>query len=356
MVTTMADDPVRVTGGVDTHKYVHVAAALDGRGGLLGVREFAATGAGHVDLRGWLGSFGTVEAVGVEGTGSWGAGLCRSLSEAQVTVHEVWRPSRQRRRRTGKSDPADAVAAARAVQAGDGLAVPKDRTGPAEAARLARISRDSLTRELTKLANQIHAVIDTTASETLRDRYRHKTICQIATEAARSRPGGEVTNPDVMAAITLRRLARRWLGASVERDEIDIDLKVIVEAAAPQLLDEPGIGVDVASVFIVSLGDNPDRMATDAAAAAAWGASPVDASSGLHQRHRLNRGGDRQANRALYIVALCRMRWDPTTQAYIARRIAEGKTKKEAIRALKRHLARRIWRLLTQPPAPCPSP
>jgi hypothetical protein len=242
------------------------------------------------------------------------------------------------------------------VQAEDGLAVPKDRTGPAEAARLARIGRDSLTRELTKLANQMHAVIDSTSSEVLRDRYRAKTIPQVAAEAARSRPGRDVTDPDVMAAVTLRRFALRWLAARAERDDIDAELKVIVEAASPQLLEEPGVGVDVASVFIVSLGDNPERMATAAAAAAAWGVSPVDASSGLHQRHRLNRGGDRQANRALYVIALCRMRWDPTTQAYIARRMAEGKTKKEAIRALKRHIARRIWRLLTQPPDPITTP
>lgn len=351
-MTTMAEGSERVTGGVDTHKYVHVAAALDGRGGLLGVKEFPATAAGYGALHGWLSSFGPVGAVGVEGTGSWGAGLSRWLLDVGVEVFEVGRPNRQRRRRVGKSDPADAEAAARAVLAGDGLAVPKDRSGPVEAARLVRISRQSTTRDLNVVANQLHAVIDSTSTESLRERYRGKKVAQIAREAAATRPRGPITDPDVAAAVTLKRLARRWLELTGLLADIDRDLAAIVALAAPpQLLEQPGVGPEVASTLLVSLGDNPERMRSEAAAAAAWGASPVDASSGLHQRFRLNRGGDRQANRALYIVVLARLRHDPDTQAYMARRLAEGKTRKEVIRILKRYVARQLWTILTQPRA-----
>jgi len=349
-MTTMTDSAVLVTGGVDTHKYTHVAVALDERGALLGTGEFAATGAGYKELLDWLEGFGAVDAVGVEGTGSWGAGLCRSLLDADITVHEVGRPNRQRRRRAGKSDPADAEAAARAVQANDGLAVPKSRSGAVESMRLLRIARSSTSKTINLLANQMHAIIDT-GPEAFRARHRGRTLRAVASDAAASAPRGHLADPQVAAATTLRRLARRWLELTAELADIDNDLKALLALAAPPaLMAEFGVGPDVASTLLVSAGDNPTRLHSNGAAAALWGSSPVDASSGLQQRHRLNRGGDRQANRALHTIVITRLRYDPVTQAYLARRINDGKTKKEAIRCLKRYLARRIWHIITQPP------
>jgi transposase len=344
-----------VVGGVDTHKDNHVAAALDRLGRLLGTAEFPTTPAGYRALLTWLGGFGTVERIGVEGTGAWGAGLARSLRAAGVRVIEVDRPNRQRRRRRGKSDPADAEAAGRAVLAGDVSGVPKDQDGPVEAMRALRVAQRSAERARTQTTNQYRSLLDTAPAQ-LREQLRGLSLRQMVDRASRFRPGKVLSDPMAATKAALRSLARRWLALAAEIEALERQLAALVQVAAPPaLLAEFGVGPDVAGALLVAAGDNPDRLRTEAAFAALCGASPLDASSGRQRRHRLNRGGNREANSALWRIVMVRLRWNhPETRAYVDRRVAEGKTRLEAIRCLKRFLARRIWRLLTQstkPPA-----
>lgn len=344
-MSTMVDQIVYVTGGVDTHRDTHTAAVVDQLGRTLGTHVFAASPAGYRDLHRWLSSFGTLAGVGVEGTGSWGAGLARHLSSVGVEVREVVRPNRQHRRRHGKSDPADAVAAAKAVLSGDAGGQPRGGNGPVEAIRLLQVARNSAVKQRTQTANQIRGVLITAPAE-LRASLQGLTLTQITNTAARYRPG-PVTNPYQAAKLSLKIMSTRWQQLKEEIKHLDEQITSLVEAVTPTaLLDEPGVGIQTAAQLLVTIGDNPDRIRNEAAFAALCGVSPVDASSGLQQRHRLNRGGDRQANAALYRVIIVRLRYHEPTIDYMKRRQAEGKTKKEIIRSLKRTLARQIYRHL----------
>ena len=338
----MTDLAVSVTGGVDTHKDVHVAAALDGVGRLLGTKSFPTTAAGYRALLGWLRCFGEVVAVGVEGTGSWGAGLARYLATQAVVVLEVSRPNRQQRRRRGKSDPADAEAAARAVLADQATGVPKSTTGVVEAIRLFRLARRTAIKARSQAANQIHSVIDT-APEQLRAQLIERSGPARIARCARLRPA-DMATPLGAAKAALAILARRWSALDDEIAELDGHLGSLVARAAPGLVAIKGVGTEVAGALLSAAGDNPERLGSEASFASLCGASPIDASSGRNKRHRLNRSGDRQANRALYVVVLNRLTWDDRTRAYMARRLAEGKTKKEVIRCLKRYVARELYR------------
>lgn len=352
MTMTMAVADVEVTLGVDTHKDVHVAAAFDAMGRLLGTHEWETSAAGYRALIDWAQQFGRVRRAGVEGTSSWGAGLARYLRERGVEVLEVARPNRQRRRRRGKSDTADAIAAGRAVLNGDATAVAKAGDGAVEALRLLRIARRSADRARTQVVNQLRAVIDT-APEALRAELRTLPRAALVARAAQYAAEGSLATPLAAARYALRTLACRFVALDRERDELDAQLATLVALAAPpKLLEAFGVGPQTASALLITAGDNPERLKSDAAFAAVCGASPLDASSGKQQRHRLNRGGDRQANHALWRIVMVRLRFDPTTQAYVARRLREGKTKREAVRCLKRYVARRIWRLLADSVAP----
>ena len=342
----MTETELEITLGVDTHKDIHVAAAFDSLGRLLGTGAFAADGIGYDGLFDWASAFGPVVAAGVEGTGSWGAGLARSLVEAGVEVIEVNRPNRQRRRLNGKSDPADAIAAGRAVLAGDATATAKAGTGAVEGLRMLCCARRSANKARTQAANQIHSLLDT-APEALRAELRDLPLRQIVARAARMRPNGSLADPLTTAKIALRSLARRFQDLDDERSALDQHIAELVELAAPgELLDQYGVGPHTAAALMIAAGDNPDRLHSEASFAALCGTSPVDASSGRQQRHRLNRGGDRQANHALWRIVMVRLAHDPTTRAYLERRIKDGKTKREAIRCLKRHVARDIARTL----------
>jgi transposase len=343
-----------VTGGVDTHLEVHVAAALDGRGAVLGVNSFDTTPAGYRALLSWLKSYGPVELVGVEGTGSYGAGLTRHLHERGVRVVEVDRPNRQRRRRRGKSDPEDAVAAARAAQGGDAQGEAKTRNGNVESMRVLRVARSSARKGRTQALNQIRSLIST-APDALRTELRDLSIYEVLEHCAAYRPAAKL---DVAAITkrTLRMLARRATAFEDEVRDLDGVLKILVANTAPQLAAVVGVGTDVASALLVAAGDNPQRLKTEATFAHLCGVSPIDASSGKNERHRLNRGGDRQANSALWHIVLTRMVCDPRTRHYIQRRIKEGRTKKEAIRCLKRYIAREIYQQLPRPQFPLDSP
>jgi transposase len=345
--STMTDSDLIVTGGVDTHKDFHVAAALDHLGRLLGTETFPADAAGYRALLDWLGAHGRVERVGVEGTGAWGAGLYRFLAAQGVEVVEVARPNRQHRRRRGKSDTADAIGAARAVLAGEACGTPKAATGGVEAIRVLHIARRSAIKARTQAANQLQAVL-VTAPEELRNGFSGSSLTNTVRRAARLRPG-PVTGPSSAAKTTLRALARRWLALSAEIAELDEHLDALTAATAPTLVELNGVGTQTAAALLTAAGDNPQRLRSERSFAALCGVSPQDASSGKRTgRHRLNRGGDRQANAALYIIVLVRLRWDPATRDYMARRTAEGKTRKEVIRCLKRYVARQVHHAITQ--------
>jgi transposase len=345
MAMTIVEGMRAVTGGVDTHLDVHVAAALDEIGGLLGVESFEASRAGNDKLLGWFQSFGPVTRVGVEGTGSYGAGLARQLRTAGVEVVEVDRPNRQARRRAGKSDPLDAVEAARAAQAGRAFGAAKTRDGNVEAIRALVVATRSARSTKIKTLNQIRH-LGFTAPDELRERLRGISRHHLAAEAAalRPRPGGD----PVMAATktALRILGRRVLALDAEVAHIDELLAELVTATAPQLVALHGVGIDTAAALLVTAGDNPQRLRSEAAWAHLCGVAPIQASSGKVTRYRLNRGGDRQANAALWRIVITRMSSDARTRAYVARRLEEGRSKGEIIRVLKRYVAREVYRHL----------
>jgi transposase len=340
-VTTL---PRCITGGVDTHLDVHVAAALDERGALLGVQSFPTTESGYKKLLGWLNDFGPVELVGIEGTGSYGAGLTRHLQAERVRVVEVDRPNRQRRRRKGKSDPQDAVSAARAALSGDAAGEAKTRDGNVESMRVLRVARFSARKGRTQALNQMRALIST-APEPIRAELRGLNVFHLLERASTYRPGAK---RDVISLTkySLRMLARRAITLEEEISEIDAIIKPLVKETAPALVSTLGVGTDAASALLVTAGDNPERLRSEAAFAHLCGASPLDASSGKNERHRLNRSGDRQANSALWHIVITRMVYDPRTSEYLARRRTEGLTKKEAVRCLKRYVAREVFSLL----------
>jgi transposase len=345
----MHDELNEVTGGVDTHALVHVAAVVNAIGKILATASFAVTAAGYAELLAWMRSFGTLKAVGVEGTGSYGAGLCRFLTVNDVTVIEVNRPNRQLRRRRGKSDSTDAESAARAVLNGEANGVPKTSDGNVESLRALRVARRSAVKATTQASNQIRDLI-TTAPDGLRDRLFGLSTRARIELCARMRPGA-VTEVGEATKRSLRCLARRHEALTAEIAELDDAIHELCIAVNPALLGARGVGPEVAAALLIAAGDNPDRMRTDASFAALCGSSPVEASSGKTTRHRLNQGGNRDANNALWRIVMVRLTCDPDTQAYRDRRRAEGRSDREIIRCLKRYVAREIYRLLTNPPA-----
>jgi transposase len=273
--------PCPVTGGVDTHLDLNVAAALDAIGGLLAVAEFPATAAGRRDLLGWLSDFGPVARVGVEGAGSYGAGLARFLRSAGVEVVEVDRPNRQARRRSGKSDPLDAIEAARAALSGRARGAAKSRDGNVEAIRALVVAKRSARSAKIQTLNQIRH-LSFTAPEQLRQRLAGVSRRQLAARAAALRPGSrEGADPVVAAAKTALRLpGRRVLALDAEKARIDALLTGLVTQTAPQLLSLHGAGIDTAAALLVTAGDNPGRLRSEAAWAHLCGTAPIPASSG----------------------------------------------------------------------------
>lgn len=324
-MTITSIDAVGVTGGVDTHRDTHMVAALDQRGAQLGVREFTTTPTGHRQALSWLESFGTIEQVGVEGTGTYGAGLTRFLHRHDVTVIEVACGDRQARRSHGKSDPVDAIAAARAAQSGKATTVPKAGTGSVEAIRALRMVRKSATRDRTSAINQMRALI-VTAPDDLREAFRGVSIAKLVNSAARLRPA-DATTVEGATRFALRELARRVQSLNAEIKRVNDVLGTLVTTTAPRLVARVGVGVDTAATLLIAAGDNPDRLRSEASFAHLCGSAPIDASSGQIVRKRLNPRGNRQANEALWRIVLVRMGKDPRTIAYVERRTTEGKSK-----------------------------
>ena len=342
-MTTIAQAGVErsVLGGVDTHKEVHVAAVIDDLGRILATAEFPATSNGYRRLFAWLRSFGELVAIGVEGCGSWGAGLARYLSARGAHVVEVNRPNRQHRRRRGKSDPVDAEAAARAVLAGEATVTPKTGTGPVEALRQLRVARAGAMKARTAAANQLHSLIDT-APERVRAQLRDLTFKKKIAVASAWRPTITAT-PEGASRYALASVARRWRALALEIAELDRRIKTILDDVAAPLNAVHGVGYDTAGQLLVTAGDNPERLRHERSYAALCGSSPVQVSSGKTDRHRLNRGGDRHANSALWRIVIVRMTSHQPTKDYIARRTAQGRSKQEIIRCLKRYIARELF-------------
>jgi transposase len=344
---TLPADSALVTGGVDTHADLHVAAAVDHLGGVLGTQSFPTTASGYRQLLAWLNRFGQLDRVGIEGTGSYGSSLTRYLHTQNVVVVEVSRPSRQVRRRHGKSDVVDAIAAARAVIAGEACGQPKTHDGPVEALRTLKIIQRSAHKARIVALNQLHSLM-VTADDDLRRRLRGLSRCQLLATCAAFRIRADDDSLAAITRLSLRELAHRVRHLDEQLDRCRERIGRLTQGVAPQLLALKGVGPDVASTLLVTMGDNPDRMRHEKSFASLCGSSPVQASSGKRTRYRLNRGGDRQANAALWRIAIVRMGTDPRTRAYVERRIAEGKNKPEIIRCLKRYIAREVFQAMPQ--------
>ena len=345
-MTTMTSADRFVTGGVDTHRDFHVAAALDQLGAVLDTAVFPTTTAGYRALWGWLCGFGQIQAVGVEGTGSYGAALAGHLSEAGVTVIEVGRPNRQVRRRRGKTDVVDAIAAARSVQSGDATAVPKSHDGPVEALRALKMAQRSARKGRTQALNQLHALV-LTAPDQLRARLRGLSTRRLIQTCAAFRVRPDDDSLSAILRLTMRELAERILVLEQQHRTVTVRMRRITTATAPGLLAKKGIGPDTATTLLITAGDNPHRLAHEKSFAALVGTAPIPVNSGQTQgRVRLNRGGDRDANSALWRIAIVRLATDQPTRDYVAKRQAEGKTKSEAIRCLKRYIAREVYNAL----------
>ena len=334
--------------GVDTHKSNHIAVAIDRQGARLGTMTIPTTRQGYRDLEAWASEFGTVKAFGIEGTGSYGAGLSRDLLAMGHTVLDVMRPNRQLRYLHGKSDSLDAEGAARSVLNGQATAVAKTQTGSVEMIRHLKVARDSAVKSRSQAIVTLKTLI-VNAPAQLRDgldQIRGKIA--LIRHIAAMRPG-EMTTPTASAKAAMRAIARRWLFLHEEIRTLDHELVTLVGLCAPKLVKAHGIGSMTVAEMLILVGDNPERIKSEAALAKLCGVCPIPASSGKTNRMRLNRGGNRQANAALYRVAIVRMRDHEATQSYVAKRTIEGKSKREIIRCLKRYIVREIFRHLCRP-------
>jgi transposase len=309
------------------------------------VESFPADQTGFEELLGWLVGFGELVRVGVEGTGSWGVGLTRFLGDQEIVVIEVDRPNRQTRRRVGKSDPVDAVAAARAALSGTATVTPKSRDGAVEEMRVILVARRSAREQRIQSLNQLRHLVFC-APESIRVRFKDRPKRGLVTEAANMRPRKGSDPVTYRTNQVIRGLARRVQTLNAEIRTIDQTLRLLIEGTAPSLFELHGVGVDTAASLLVTAGDNPDRLHNERSWAHLCGVTPIPASSGKVTRHRLNRGGDRQANAALYRIVLTRMSSHPETRIYVTRRRAEGLSTPEIMRCLKRYVARQTYKQL----------
>ena len=347
MAVAIVDSARLVVGGVDTHRDSNVAAVVDMNGGLLGVESFPTTAVGHRSLSSWMVGFGTIDRVGIEGTGAYGAGLARHFHASGVVVIEVDRPERQKRRKHGKSDRLDAVDAARGALSGRCEGRAKSGDGHAEALRALLIAKRSARSTRIRTIVQLRHLMFTAPDE-LRAKLGSLSATQLINEAAklRPRPGGDVALHGVKTTAVI--LARRVHALDAELAVLDEQIGLLVKAAAPELLNVFGVGADTAAVLLVTAGDNLERITTEAKWAMLCGIAPIPATSGLiDNKFRLNYAGDRHANNAIWRIVITRLgQHEPRTVAYMQRRLAEGKSKRYIIRCLKRYVARETFKAL----------
>jgi transposase len=338
----------RIVGGVDTHKDLHVAAVVDEVDRVLASQCFATTRHGYKQMLAWMRTFGSLQRVGIEATGSYGAGLLRYMQKAGVEVLEVTTPDKHDRRKRGKNDDLDAQNAAHAAFAGKRTVTPKSRDGMIESLRVLKACRKTAVAARRVALQMIQNTI-VCAPDELRETLRKMTRMQLIRTRAAWRPDlTDYRNVASAYRITLKSLGRRYLELHDEIADLDTMIVAIVDELAPALVARNSIGHETAAQLLLTAGDNVQRLRSEASFAALCGVSPVPASSGKTTRHRLSRGGDRAANSALHIIAIGRLRTDPRTQAYVAKRITEGHSKLEAIRCLKRYIAREVFSLIKQ--------
>jgi transposase len=347
---SMLAELVEVVIGVDTHSQTHTAAVVDTRtGGVLARATVSADPDGYEELVALAEQHSGLRAWAMEGTGGYGAGLARHLADAGELVVEMDRPKRPARRAGAKSDSIDAERAARDALGRTRLAQPK--TGAERAALQMRLTaRRGAVDAGTAAQRQLLALV-IAAPELVRGRFRGQTTRAMIATTARLRPATSTGDIDVVTALTvLRDLARRIQALETEAAEHERAIRIIVRSWRPDLLELPGVGPIVAATVLTAW-SHPGRCRNDAAFAMLAGAAPIPASSGKTVRYRLNRSGDRQLNRALHTVALCRLQRDPRTHAYADRRRAQGKSDREIKRCLKRYIARELYRQLERPPS-----
>jgi transposase len=340
---SMLTDRIDLVIGIDTHKRTHTAAFVDRLGAVHEVFEVEANAAGYRRLLRVAHGHAGQRVWAVEGTGSYGAGLTTALTAAGEHVVEVERPGRPKHRPSGKSDPIDAVRAAREILSRDHQIDPRQH-GNREAIRVLLATRNGAVLARTKAVNHLHALI-VTAPDELRARLSGTSTAELTRRCGSLRVRADMTDEHRATVIALRACARRAIACGQEAHELEPELLRLVRAALPELLDQPGVGPITAAAIYLAWSHH-GRIRNDAAFAAMAGVAPLEASSGQTVRHRLNRGGDRQLNRALHTIVLSRMMFDPETKAYVERRRAEGKTNREIRRCLKRHVARRVFKLL----------
>jgi transposase len=342
----MSRHTTTIIGGVDTHSATHHAAVIDSHGRLLDAAAFPASPAGYAAMLTWMRSKGSLSQVGVEGTGAYGAGLARYLHEQNVEVLEVPRPDRRLRRQRGKSDPIDAEAAARTVLAGKASGAPKLADGPIEAIRMLRVTRLGAVKARTAAVNTLRAMV-ITAPDALRSQLHGLSAAQLVAACARLRPDlARLGDPVQAAKAALRSLAIRAQHLEAKTRTLRKQLDQLTEKVAPATTAVFGLGPDTVSALLITIGDNPDRLRSEAAFAHLCGVAPIPASSGNTNRHRLHRGGNRAGNSALHIATIVRLRYDPRSRAYAERRTTQGLSKPEIIRCQKRYLAREVFHAL----------
>jgi transposase len=343
----MTDGSRRVVAGVDAHTDEHHAAVLDEGGRLLGTAAFPATREGYERLIAWVAEHGLIDRVGVESTGSFAAGRARVLTARAIRVVEVNQPHPYARHRRGQSDPLDAELAARAVLSGAASAIPKHSGGVVEAIRQLSLARNGAIKARSAALHQLQDLVVTAPDELRAALDGRKTLRGKATLCLKLRLDGTRLHEPLQAGkLALRSLARRVRELDSEIRELDQQLERLVHAAAPRTTRLLGVGIHHASQLLVTAGQNIDRLKNEAAFARICAAAPIPASSGRSTRHRVDPGGDRQANRALHLIAVCRLLHCPQTRAYATRRTSEGLSKKEIIRCLKRYIAREIYHTL----------
>jgi len=341
------DEAFAVYGGIDTHADSHHVAVIDGTGRRLGDTQVPATAAGYRAAVRFLSSWTGMSVVGIECTGSYGAGVTRAVLAGGMRVVEVNRPNRFERRMRGKTDTFDAYCAAEAVLSGRASAAPKGGDGLVESLRVLRTSRSSALRARTATINQIKAML-ISAPDPVRARYQGLPTTKLVAALAASRPTPAPVTATEATAYSLRLLARRWQTLTEQIEDLAAHMERLLNDHTPALMNVFGVGRDTAAQLLITAGDNPARLRSEAAFAALTGTCPIPASSGKTNRHRLNRAGDRQANSALYHIVIVRMRYDQDTREYVDRRVAEGKTKMEIIRCLKRYLVRQLYPVICQ--------
>lgn len=340
---TLTTQVTIVVGGIDAHADAHHVVALDATGKVLGDYRFPASSRGYREALDWLAGFGVIDKIGVESTGSYAAGITRFLLDAGIDVVEVNQPHPHLRARRGKDDKIDAEAAARKALSGQATAVPKTTTGVVESIRVLRLARDSAVRSRTRTIVQLRSLMVTAPAE-LREQFTERSAAVLVARCAGLRPDlSRLDDPVQATKRALRVMARRIEMLDEEIAEADALLKQLVTRTAPTLTSKLAIGPGHAAQLLVTAGQNIDRLHSEAAFARLCGVAPIPVSSGKTRRMRLHRGSDRQANAALHMIAVCRMRYHQPTINYVKRRLAQGLSKKDVLRCLKRFIAREVY-------------